>query len=154
MNTRRAIAADIPRLAELRWLSSVEERAPSLSRDAFAAGFMSFASDALASGRWTIWVAEEKARVVATVYVERVDRVPRPWERALPWGYVTAVYTAADARDRGIGTALLAAVVDWARDARLHLLLLWPSERSVPFYLRAGFVPSPEGHEMILHPDD
>lgn len=109
----------------------------------------SFLERALRGDRWAIWVAEDAGEVVATVYVQLVERVPRPNDQA-PWGYVTAVYARADRRDRGIGTALLEAVVRWARSRRLEMLLVWPSERSISLYRRAGFDPSAEGLELHL----
>ena len=66
------------------------------------------------------------------------------------------VATAADVerawRNRGIGSRLLAAVRE-AAERRLAELFVWPSERAVTLYRRAGFVPSGELHELDLIPD-
>ncbi|MFD9704516.1 GNAT family N-acetyltransferase [Lentzea sp. NPDC059081] len=45
-------------------------------------------------------------------------------------------------RERGIGTALLDAAVAHARARSCARIVLSPSERSVPFYRRAGFGPA------------
>ena len=37
-----------------------------------------------------------------------------------------------------------------AREEGLDTLLLWPSERAVPFYERAGFAPATGAMEMAL----
>ena len=60
------------------------------------------------------------------------------------------MYAVPEARNSGIGSALLRHVTGWARERNLELLLLWPSDRSVPFYERAGFVRSPEALELDL----
>ena len=43
-------------------------------------------------------------------------------------------------RDRGIGSALLSAVITAADERGYARLVLSPSERALPFYRRAGFV--------------
>jgi RimJ/RimL family protein N-acetyltransferase len=50
---------------------------------------------------------------------------------------------AADWRGRGVGTALVAAVIDWARERRLHKLTLgvFPhNEAAIALYRQFGFV--------------
>jgi GNAT superfamily N-acetyltransferase len=70
-----------------------------------------------------------------------VEKVPHPsrtrWER--PVGYVTNMYVEPERRRMGFGRALLDAVVAHARERGVDGLMLWPSERSTPFYRRAGF---------------
>jgi GNAT superfamily N-acetyltransferase len=117
---------------------------------AFAEGCVEFVRSALASGRWAIWVAESDGRMVAHIYVQVVEKVPRPGRDAARWGYTTAVYAAPGARDKGIDSLLLRRVIDWAKEQELELLLLWPSDRSVPFYERAGFAHSPDALELHL----
>ena len=112
--------------------------------------FAGFVRRALAAGTWTVWVAEADGRLLAHVYVEAVEKVPRPDRPAARWGYTTAVYTVPEVRNRGIGSRLLRRVTDWAAAEGLEFLLLWPSERSGPFYDRAGFGRSPDARERHL----
>jgi len=54
---------------------------------------------------------------------------------------------AADARGRGVGSALLSAAIEWAREARAHKVALqvWPhNERALALYRKFGF--EQEGH--------
>jgi GNAT superfamily N-acetyltransferase len=74
-------------------------------------------------------------------------RMPRPRSAAVPggpdrWGYVANVYVLPAARDAGVGRALRDAVLAHADAEGFARLVLSPSERSVPFYERAGFVPA------------
>jgi GNAT superfamily N-acetyltransferase len=155
LTIRKATAADTAELARLRWDHCAEE-GETAGHDlaAFMAEFGAFLPAALRSRRWTVWVAEVDGSLVAHVYVQPITKVPRPGrpersaERSARWGYVSAVYAAPHVRNRGVGSALLRRVIEWAREEPLQLLLLWPSDRSVPFYARAGFLPSPEALEL------
>lgn len=48
-----------------------------------------------------------------------------------------------------MGSALLDRVKAWAAERDLELLIVSPSERSVPFYARAGF--GPDNEFRVLH---
>ena len=148
---RRAMFADAAELARLRWDFSPDEVAAGGQPYAeFAAGFAEFLRAALADGGWTVWVAERDGRLVANVYVRLVPKVPRPGRFGQVYGYVTNVYAEPDARNQGIGSALLRAVIAWARERRLEFLIVWPAEESVRFYERAGFRRSEDALELHL----
>ena len=42
-------------------------------------------------------------------------------------------------RDEGLGSRMLEVVLAWARERGVEEIIVWPSERSYPFYERAGF---------------
>jgi GNAT superfamily N-acetyltransferase len=148
---RRAALEDADELARLRWDFSPDEAAAwGGELDAFREQFARFAERAFTGGSWAVWIAEDGGRLVGNLWVQRVDKVPRPGRFGQGWGYVTNVYVEEAVRDRGVGSRLLAAAVAWARREQLELLLVWPSERSIPFYRRAGFAPSPEALELPL----
>ena len=136
---RRASEADVPALARLRRDMAAEEHPDEPEDPAFEAAFAQFARGALRE-RWTAWVADDGGTIVATAWVHAVPKVPRPNRPARSLGYLTNVYTAPSARDRGVGSELLRHVDEWAEGEGLELLVVWPSERSVAFYERAGFV--------------
>ena len=141
---RQAKLHDAAELARLRWDFSPDEIAASGQSFAeFARDFEQFVFDALHSGDWSIWVAEQNQRLIANLYIHLVPKVPRPGRFGQRYGYLTNVYAEPDVRDAGIGSALLREAIAWAHDRRLELLLVWPSEESVRFYLRAGFIASP-----------
>ena len=52
---------------------------------------------------------------------------------------MTTVSTVPECRNQGVGSALMERVKAWSREQDLEELIVWPSERSVPFYERAGF---------------
>jgi GNAT superfamily N-acetyltransferase len=150
-NIRQATSRDAAELARLRWDFSPDEVAASGQSFAeFARDFELFLRDALDSRSWSIWVSEQQERLIANIYVYCVPKVPRPGRFGQRYGYVTNVYVEPDVRNAGIGSALLRQVIAWACAERLELLLVWPSEESVRFYKRAGFIPSPSGMELDL----
>lgn len=54
-------------------------------------------------------------------------------------GWVANTYVRPADRSQGIGRVLLDAAVEHARTRRLERLIVHPTERSRPFYRRAGF---------------
>lgn len=153
MRIRFATTDDTVALAHMRWDFTAEySYTPDISeRDSFIARCSRWIEEALTSGRWHVWVAVSDAgEIVSHVFLEEVDRVPRPGRVEYPWGYVTNVYTRPDWRGQGIGRNLMNAVEDWARVQHYELLLLWPSGNSVECYNRQGFRQPPEALEKYL----
>jgi GNAT superfamily N-acetyltransferase len=81
----------------------------------------------------------------------RLDLTARPARTARPgtapeppcrWGYLGNALVLPAWRSQGIGTALLAALLDHARAEHFSRIVLSPSERSMAFYQRAGFAPA------------
>ena len=72
--------------------------------------------------------------------------MPRPGVAGSRWGYLANAFVLAGYRDRGVGRLLVDALLDHARATGLVRVVLSPTERSVPFYERAGFGPA----DMLL----
>ena len=79
--------------------------------------------------------------------------VPVPGKRAGPIGYLTNVYVAPDHRNTGLGSRMLDRVTAWCREEGFSAVIVWPTERSRPFYGRAGFARLDEPLMIELHPD-
>jgi GNAT superfamily N-acetyltransferase len=97
-------------------------------------------------------VAELDGRVVGAMWVQLVERVPRPDEErgALPIGYLTNVFVERELRAEGLGSRMLDEVLTWARARAVEEIIVWPSERSYPFYERAGFSRTPDPLVLYL----
>ena len=147
MRIREATPADAAELARLRWDFRIEAGTPATrSRDEFEAEMTAFARKVLETGTaWRAWVAEEDGASVGCVWLQLVDKVPHPGRRRRerPIAYVTTMYVEPRLRSGGVGRALLDAALAFARERDVDGVLLWPSERSRPFYERAGFGPGP-----------
>ncbi len=138
---RQAGSGDASDLARLRHALYDEQDRAREPLEAYAERCAGFIQDALASDAWRIWVAELGGRVVGAMWLQLVERVPRPGEErgALPIGYLTNVFIEPELRDGGLGSRILEEVVTWARARGVEEIIVWPSERSYPFYERAGF---------------
>jgi GNAT superfamily N-acetyltransferase len=144
---RQARLGDADELARLRWEFRIEFGTPATrDLDAFVQEFRSFTRDAFADGSpWRAWVAEDGGRLVGCAWLRLVEKVPHP-NRSLderPIAYVTNMFVDADHRNSGLGRELLRRAVDFARERGVDGVVVWPSERSRPFYERAGFSPGP-----------
>ncbi|MBX3084052.1 MAG: GNAT family N-acetyltransferase [Anaerolineae bacterium] len=145
INIRQAHVADADQLAKLRWEHAFyyeDKPGPDERLEDFTVAFRPFIEQILTGGKWAIWVAEEDGILVSQMYVQRIDKVPRPGRFGKQYGYITNVYTLPEYRNNGIGTRLLRRVIAWAGEIELELLIVWPSKASREFYQRQGFAPN------------
>jgi GNAT superfamily N-acetyltransferase len=142
---RVATAADVPVVAGLRRAWTEENAGGTVEDPSFEAVFAGwFEREA---GQRVTWLAEDGDRAVGMLNMLVFTRMPRPSVPDAPahpgrWGYVANVYVVPGDRDRGVGRLLLDAVTAHADEQGFARLVLSPSERSVPFYERAGFAPA------------
>ena len=142
---REATPDDAPVLAQLRWDfrsalgAPTEEEAPFVARCAEWMRARLAARDA-----WRAWVATaagttDAARIVGTLWVGRIEKMPNPAEEPEAHAYVTNAYVRPAYRGAHIGAALLDAAMRWCEAAGVHAAILWPTEQSAPLYERFGF---------------
>jgi GNAT superfamily N-acetyltransferase len=127
-------ADDIGALASLRSLwSAGGGEDPELERR--MAAWLAVEGD-----RRTTWLATLGASPVGMASVFEYRRMPRPGRPDSRWGYVSNMFVREELRNRGIGAALLQAIITAADERAYARLVLSPSARALPFYRRAGFV--------------
>ena len=137
---RRATAADAEPLARMRL--AFRSEAGSLEED--AAAFLSrcvawMARRLAAESSWRAWVAVEGDTVVATIWLQLIEKLPNPVGEAERHGYVSSLFVVPECRDQGLGTALLReALADCDRNG-VDAVVLWPTPRSRPLYERHAF---------------
>jgi GNAT superfamily N-acetyltransferase len=123
---RRAGTADVAALAEL------QDVAPG-ALAAYADWVAAHASTHLP------FVAEAGGHVVGAAWLLVADRVPRGAAFDRRYGDIQSVMVRAEHRNRGVGTALIAAILAEARARDLAHVTVHSGRRAVDFYLRAGF---------------
>jgi GNAT superfamily N-acetyltransferase len=129
---RQADADDVERLARLRavW------RATQVSGE-FLATFREWFVREQASRWW--WIAVDDDNAIGMVNLKIFERMPSPDVSPTRWGYLANLFVVPDQRRSGVGSLLVAAVVDRARNEGLVRVVLAPSELSIPLYGRHGF---------------
>jgi GNAT superfamily N-acetyltransferase len=153
MNIRLAEAKDIKQLIQMRWDFTIEydesnkiEQTPFID---FEKECHSFLENALSSNRWFIWIAEDDGKIVSHIYIELIQKVPRPGRVTHPFAYMTNVYTIKEFRGKGIGSELLSTVNDWSKEKGYEFIIVWPSDDGISFYKRNGYVQCTEPLEYF-----
>lgn len=150
---RLATESDANELARLRWDFRLEETGghAKTSWEEFGPVCSDFVTKGIAGGEWSFWVADDGNRLTGCVCVRVIRKIPKPNKLEDRLGYVTNVYMQPDSRNARHGTQLLAKAIDWARENGIGELMVFPSERSVPYYERQGFEPD-DGLHLDLEP--
>lgn len=146
---RRATDADLAALAALR-RESAREQEGEHDDPGFEARFAAWLGRE--SARRIIWLAEAEAEagagagggLVGAMNLTVFERMPRPGRAPACWGYLGNAFVLAAYRNQGIGGQLLDTVLGHARVQGFVRVVLSPSQRSIPFYQRAGFGPADE----------
>jgi GNAT superfamily N-acetyltransferase len=136
---RVAGAGDVAAIASLRslWSAGAEGDA---SFEGEMAAWLAAEGD-----RRTTWLATLGDAPVGMASMLEFRRMPRPGRPTSRWGYVSNMFVREECRNRGIGSALLSAVIAVADERSYARLVLSPRARSLPFYRRAGFIVPDEG---------
>jgi GNAT superfamily N-acetyltransferase len=140
VNIRLATLADALPLARLRY----EFRAASgetLEREReFVSRCAEWMTERLkGGGAWRCWVAEDEAQLIGNVWLQLIEKIPNPAPEPERHAYLTNLFVREAARGRGVGSALLTAALACCAACGVHAIILWPTERSRPLYLRHGF---------------
>ncbi|MGI5519797.1 GNAT family N-acetyltransferase [Micromonospora sp. CA-259024] len=133
MIVRRASAADVAALAELRGIDGDNLSAYADWVGAHADTHLPF-------------VAEIDGHVVGAAWLLLAQRVPSNESLDRWYGDIQSVEVREEHRNRGIGGALMAAILTEARARRLLHVTVHSGRRAVDFYLRNGF----SHHRQIL----
>ena len=151
MKIRLAEAKDIEQLIKMRWDFTIEddESKKSASYECFEKECYSFLENAINSGRWFIWVAEENEKIVSHIYIELIQKVPRPGRTTYPFAFMTNVYTVPEYRGKGIGSKVLHSVNKWVKENNYEFVIVWPSEDAIPYYEKNGYVHCKEPMEYF-----
>jgi GNAT superfamily N-acetyltransferase len=131
-----AVPADVPALAALRraWTA---ENSDDVADEGFEARFADWHERE--SARRITWLAQVCGDPVGMMNLAVFERMPVPGRDAGTWGYLANAFVLRPYRSQGIGGMLLSALLAHADDHGYVRVVLRPSDRSIPFYNRAGF---------------
>lgn len=144
MKIRLAVEKDIKQLIRMRWDFTIEydeskkiEQTP--FKD-FERECQTFLENAIYSGQWVIWVAEENGKIVSHIYIDLIQKVPRPGRTTYPFVYMTNVYTVPEYRNKGVGGKVLSSINMWITENNYEFVIVWPSNESINYYKKNGYV--------------
>ena len=139
---RRAIAADAPLLARLRWefrAAPEATSAPSEPEPAFVDRCTAWMRGELAAGApWRAWLADDNGAVVGQIWLHVFSKMPNPIGERERHAYLSNLYVKPAYRG-GLGEQLLRTAIDFAAGNGVDRIVLWPSPPSVTLYERNGF---------------
>jgi GNAT superfamily N-acetyltransferase len=87
-------------------------------------------------------VRDEDDEAVGMANVQVFERMPRPGVPDSRWAYVANVWVDEAHRRRGVGTDLMAHVVEWCRAEGMQRIILNPSDMALGLYAELGFRPA------------
>jgi GNAT superfamily N-acetyltransferase len=153
LSVRRVGPADVEAWAHLRVALMASLGLVEPATDASAAMEASIAGwlrERLDSPVFGGFVAEVDGRVVGSGGIALYDNPPGPGPTARE-AYVMSMFTEPEARGRGVGRAVLDALLDFAREAGgVGRVWLRATEMGLPVYVRAGFEPRDSYLEIYL----
>ena len=140
---RLAEEKDFYQLAEMRWkhkaeddISYGETNIVGVDKGKFIDEYVSFLNN---DSSYKIFVMEQEGIIIAAMYVAILRKVPTPKSNKSYIAYLTNVHTLKEHRNRGNGTALLSYVKNFLKEKGCELVIVWPSDNSINWYLKNGF---------------
>jgi GNAT superfamily N-acetyltransferase len=153
LSVRRVGPADVGAWAHLRVALMASLGLVEPATDASAAMEASIAGwlrERLDSPVFGGFVAEVDGRVVGSGGIALYDNPPGPGPTTRE-AYVMSMFTEPEARGRGVGRAVLDALLDFARESGgVGRVWLRATEMGLPVYVRAGFEPRDSYLEIYL----
>jgi GNAT superfamily N-acetyltransferase len=153
LTIRLAAPADAPVLARLRYDLRANTDPATEPEAEFLARCTSWMAVRLAAGgSWRCWVAEEAGRVVGTIWLCRIEKLPNPAAEPECHGYISSVYVDPSRRGNGVGSLLLDTCLRVCMEEGMDAVVLWPTPRSRGLYERHGFAVRDDLFERRLAP--
>jgi GNAT superfamily N-acetyltransferase len=152
VEVRLASVADALLLATFRWELRSAFHQVTENEATFKERCALWMQERLGSGgRWKCWIAEWQKTAVGNVWVQLVEKIPNPVSEPEYYVYLTNFYVREQYRDKGVGSALLSTALAWGSGNNIESIILWPTERSKPFYSRHGFLINEELMHRRIH---
>lgn len=140
---RRARDEEYASVADLRWRwESEQPPGASVEREEFIARFVEWARHNGASHQ--CFVAVRDQRVIGMAWLAVTARVPTPVSLDRVSGDLQSVYVVPKERGNGVGSRLVEAVIEQARQSRLTRVTVHSSSSAKSLYARHGFQPWPD----------
>lgn len=104
---------------------------------------------AMPAGTFLAWVAESDGAIVGTSGLTFFERPPNGANMAGLEAYLSNMYTLPGWRGKGVGTALVATIIEHVKGTRARRIWLHATDQGRPVYEKAGFVASKSDMELV-----
>jgi ribosomal protein S18 acetylase RimI-like enzyme len=150
---RLAGPSDAPTLARLRYdFRAGQDPATEPEADFVARCTGWMAARLVPGSAWRCWAAEDADRLIGTLWLQLLEKLPNPVAEPERHGYITSVYVDPSRRGAGLGSRLLETCLRLCVAEGLDAVILWPSARSRRLYERHGFAVRDDLFERRLGP--
>lgn len=138
VTVRMAAENDLTDVAGLRWRWTRENgETAGADRTEFTENFVRWALRNSATHHCVI--ATRGAAVLGMAWLGVLSRVPTPQSPERATGDVQSVYVVPEERSAGLGSAMIDALLEKARELGLERVTVHSSSRAIPTYQRRGF---------------
>jgi GNAT superfamily N-acetyltransferase len=137
---RAATADDAEELARLRFDFRTEWRPATEPETEFLSRCTRWMRERLMAGSsWRCWVAVAEGRLVGTIWLQLIEKLPNPADEPELHGYVSSVYVLPRLRNAGVGTGLVTVCLAECDARGVDAVFLWSTPDSRRLYQRHGF---------------
>ncbi len=150
MNIRLAKPTDAPALAQLRYAFRSLTDQDVEPQSEFVQRCLTWMTDRLQRPNWQCWVAEQQDEIIGVLWLQLIEKIPNPTSEPELHAYITNVFVNESSRGQGIGSRLLTEALTFCKDQSVHVVILWPSEKSRTLYERHGFAVRSDLFELVL----
>ena len=122
--------------------------------DSFIEKYIEYLERETSLDRIKVFIAKADDVIVGSMNLIIIPKSPKPSALANRIGYLTNSYVRSDFRNKGLGEKILKNVLEYSRNNRLEVIIVWPSERARSLYERCGFNSDNDILENIILPDE
>ncbi len=143
LNIRLCEKKDFIQLAEMKWLHCKEDdmdygenNIKGADKQKFISEFIEFLNQ---ENEYKIFVTDEDDVIVSAMFVYVIPKVPKPNLQESCIAYLTNVFTKKEYRNKNIGTKMLEYIKNYLTKLNCELIIVYPSQQSINWYIRNGF---------------
>ena len=139
---RLACRNDFSAIARLRWQLKTDDGRSTIETETeteFHTRYLDHLRREEAERQTCHFVIEKGTSIIGVATIKTVPKEPSPGRPKGAWAYLTNVYLLPSHRNRGLGSEMLDTAKNWATEKKLEFIIVWPSDRSYPFYECSGY---------------
>ncbi len=89
---------------------------------------------------YKIFIIEENHKIISSMYVYMIPKIPLPNNNSKYIAYLTKVFTEKKYRNKKLGTELLNYIKEYLIEQKCELIFVWPSYNSINWYKKKKYL--------------